>query len=147
MNAKNKALRYLSRFSRTEKQVADYLLRKGFSPDDISATISYLCEHKFLNDHTYAESYVLARIRRADGPRKIRHLLLQKGIHGSLADHFLADLYPPELQKERVKVLIRKRKGGDRNSLFRFLASRGFPQYVMIQAFEEFNHEDKNSGK
>lgn len=136
-SAKNKALHYLSRFSRTEKQVADYLSRKGFSSEDITAAISYLCEHNFLNDQTFAENYIESRIRRADGPRKIKHLLFQKGIHGSLVDRLLAEHYPPELQKERVKILIQKRKTGDRNALVRFLASRGFPQYVMIQAFEE----------
>lgn len=137
MNAKNKALHYLSRFSRTEKQVADYLSRKGFSAEEISVTITYLCEHNFLNDQTFAENFIETRIRHADGPRKIKHLLFQKGIYGSLADRLLTERYPPELQKERVKALIQKRKARDRNTLMRFLASRGFPQYVMIQAFEE----------
>ena len=136
-SAKNKALHYLGRFSRTEKQVADYLSRKGFSAEEISATISYLCEHNFLNDHTFAENFIEAKIRRADGPRKIKHLLFQKGIDGSLTDRLLAEHYPPELQKERVKILIQKRERGDRNAVMRFLASRGFPQYVMIQAFDE----------
>ena len=136
-SAKNKALHYLSRFSRTEKQVADYLSRKGFPEEEIATTLSYLCEHNFLNDHTFAENFIEARIRHADGPHKIKHLLFQKGIPVSLTNRLLAQIYPPELQKERVKVLIQKRKTGDRNALIRFLASRGFPQYVMIQAFEE----------
>ncbi len=137
ISAKNKALHYLSRFSRTEKQVADYLSRKGFSTEEISATIPYLREHNFLNDQVFAENFIEARIRRADGPRKIKHLLFQKGIYGALTDRLLTEHYPAELQKERVKALIQKRKLGNRNALMRFLASRGFPQYVMIQAFEE----------
>ena len=137
MNAKSKALDYLSRFSRTEKQVADYLSRKGFSAEEISATITYLCEHNFLNDRAFAENFIEAKIRRADGPRKIKYLLFQKGIQSALVDRLLAERYPVELQKERIKVLIQKRKLNDRNKVMRFLASRGFPPYVMIQAFEE----------
>jgi len=29
----------------------------------------------------------------------------------------------------------------ERNKLFRFVASRGFPRYVMIQAFKEINRQ------
>ena len=51
--ARERALSYLGRFSRTRKQVADYLRRKEFTPDQIQDAIAYLVEHRYLNDDCF----------------------------------------------------------------------------------------------
>jgi len=55
-----------------------------------------------------------------------------------LIDLLLKEQYPNELQIESAAALLEKRKSRttDRQKLYRFLASRGFPGYVIIQAFE-----------
>lgn len=136
-SAREKALSYLGRFARTEQQVADYLKRKGFPQEEIAQTIEYLRERSFVNDSAFAESYIQSRIRRGDGPLKIKQLLFQKGIASGEAETLLRQQYPAEAQVLRIKDLIRQKSSLDRNKLMRFLASRGFTRYVMIQAFRE----------
>jgi regulatory protein len=133
ISAKDKALYYLSRFSRTEKQVKDYLRRKQYSPEEIASTIAFLKEKSFLNDSGYAEAFIQSRIQRLDGPFKIKQMLFQKGIDSSTADSLLNQHYPEELQLENAKAALQKRSG-DRMKQMRFLASRGFPQYVILHA-------------
>jgi regulatory protein len=133
VTAKELALRYLSRFARTELQLRRYLQRKGYSSSDISDAVSYLHEHRFLNDHSYAESYITSRIRRLDGPMKIKLLLLQKGIDASTAQKLLQQLYPLESQIDNARKLAAKRSR-TKEQLRRFIASRGYSGYVIMRA-------------
>lgn len=147
-SAREKSLEYLGRFSRTEHQVRGYLFRKKYPPDEIDETIAYLHSHRLLNDLAYAETFIQSRVRRYDGPLKIRQLLFQKGIDPQTAGRLLQEQYPEELQLENAQKLLQQRlkKASDkvattqrRNDSIdakRFLASRGFPRYVIIQAFK-----------
>lgn len=137
-SAREKAISYLARFARSERQVRDYLKRKQFLPDEIADAIAYLHEHKFLNDTSYAEAVVRDRILHGDGPLKIKQMLFQKGIDSATQESLLRDLYPQELQVETAEELVRKklRRSADREKTMRFVASRGFSHYVMIQAFK-----------
>jgi regulatory protein len=136
-SARERALSYLGRFARTEQQVADYLKRKGFPPEEIAQTIEYLRERSFVNDSAFAESYIQSRIRHGDGPLKIKQLLFQKGIAPADADLLLRELYPADAQLLRVIALIRQKSGLDRNKTMRFLASRGFPHSIIYQGLRQ----------
>lgn len=150
--AREKALEYLGRFSRTERQVRNYLSRKKYSPSDIDSAISYLHSQQLLNDNAYAESFIQSRIRRNDGPLKIRQMLFQKGIDAQTAQHILQEHYSEELQLENAQKLLEQRmkkrrkkpsssdamtqRRNDATDAQRYLASRGFPGYVIIRAFK-----------
>jgi regulatory protein len=133
-SARERALYYLGRFARTERQVSDYLKRKGFESAEISETIQYLHEHRLLNDHSFAESFILSKIRHCDGPLKIKQMLFQKGISGPEVEALLKEHYPSELQVEKIAELLERRPRLDREKAMRFVASRGFSPYVIIQA-------------
>ena len=135
MSAREKALQYLGRFARTELQIRRYLQRKGFSADEITDALEFLREHDFLNDTSYAESYITSRISRCDGPLKIKQLLFQKGISSAEAGKLLEINYPVELQVANVKKLLKKRNRS-RDQNLRFFASRGFPRYVIMRALQ-----------
>jgi regulatory protein len=128
------ALAYLARFARTELQLRQYLRRKGFSQNEISDAVAYLVERKFLNDDSYARAYIESRIRRMDGPFKIKQLLLQKGISSATAQELLRELYPDELQIENAIKLAGAKKSKSREQQLRFIASRGYSRYVIMQA-------------
>ena len=146
-SAREKALYYLARFSRTERQVVDYLSRKGYSAQEITQTISYLNDRNFLNDRVFAESFIQAKIRRADGPMKIKFMLVKKGVNPKTIQELLNTLYPLELQQEKVKTLLRGLLRDPPSSvslkakekIFRSVASRGFPLYVIIQSFKDLS--------
>lgn len=130
-------LAYLARFARTELQLRRYLQRKGFSENEISDTVAYLQEHKFLNDDSYARAYIESRIRRLDGPFKIKQLLLQKGIASTAAQDLIRELYPDEIQIQNAKKLAALKRAKSREQRMRFIASRGYSRYVIMQALSE----------
>jgi len=137
---KDKALDYLSRFARTERQVADYLKRKSYPEDEIQQTILFLRENNLVNDRLFADSFIQSKIRHCDGPMKIKQMLFQKGVSPRLVDELLRESYPAELQLESVRTLMQKRPKPagptGRRKLMAFIASRGFSRYVIIQAFQ-----------
>jgi regulatory protein len=126
----------LSRFSRTTRQVVLYLTRKGFSPEEIQEAISFLQEKRYLNDEAFAESFILSRVRHGDGPFKIKQMLFKKGIDFSMTDPLLKKNFPSELQIEQAENLLKRYSRKPKEKLIRFIASRGFPRYVIIQAFK-----------
>jgi len=144
--ARERAVFYLARFARTSKQVADYLARKEFTPEQIQDALSYLKEHRYLNDDSFAESFIRDKISHKDGPYKIKQMLFQKGIALEISNRLIAELYPVEVQQENAALLmqqkLRARQSAsglgpaEREKLFRFVASRGFNRYVIIQAFK-----------
>jgi regulatory protein len=144
--ARERAISYLARFARTSKQVADYLTRKEFTPDQIQDALSYLTEHRYLNDDSFAESFIREKIYHKDGPYKIKQMLFQKGIALEISNRLIMELYPVEVQQENAALLMKQKlvntgsasKLGQlqREKLFRFVASRGFNRYVIIQAFK-----------
>lgn len=130
MTAREKAVQYLSRFARTELQVRRYLQRKQYPADEINEAIEYLHEHQFLNDSSYAQSYIASRISRLDGPLKIKSLLMQKGLSGSEAQRLIKENYSEELLIENAKKLW-NRGSKSREQKLRLIASRGYPRYVI----------------
>jgi regulatory protein len=138
---KDKALEYLSRFARTERQVADYLRRKGYPEEDINGTLTFLRENRLVDDRLFADSFIQSRIRHCDGPMKIRQMLYRKGVSSRLVNELLRETYPANLQLQSVRTLMLKRPkpAGDagRRKLMAFIASRGFSRYVIIQAFQD----------
>ena len=136
MNAIPVALAYLARFARTELQLRRYLQRKGFSASEISEAIVYLQERRFLNDDSYARAYIESRIRRLDGPFKIKQLLVQKGISSSAAQNLLQELYPDEVQIQNAMKLAVLKRTKSREQQLRFIASRGYSRYVIMQALK-----------
>jgi regulatory protein len=151
-SATEKSLEYLGRFSRTERQVRAYLSRKGYLSQDIDQAIAYLWEHHFLNDHAYAEAFIQSRIRRNDGPLKIRQMLFQKGVDPDTSRLLVQEQYPEDLQLEKACIALRTRLKKTKSTsrlnsppleerrktteATRFLASRGFSRYVIIQALK-----------
>ncbi len=137
MNAREAAVSYLARFTRTEFQVRTYLKKKKFAAGDIDEAIAFLLRNKLLSDQYFAESYLLTRIARLDGPRKIKALMRKKGLSDEIIDNLLNQHYPSELQIVNAIKLIRKRSSRSSQSVKRFIASRGFSGYVIIQAFKQ----------
>jgi len=135
--ARDKALTYLGRFARTERQVKVYLQKKGFAADEIKDAILFLREHRFLNDTSYAESFIQSKIHHGDGPLKIKQMLFQKGVDSNTSNELLNSMYPQELQLEKAVELLQKRRSATREKQIRFIASRGFPRYVIIQALKK----------
>ena len=57
IKALDKALSYITRSKKTEKEVSDYLRKKGYTDKTINETIEKLKGYKFVDDELYATDY------------------------------------------------------------------------------------------
>lgn len=122
------------------------LKRKGFKQADITTALTWLEQHKLLNDTRFAERYVASLVRsKPVGPRWLHAKLREKGVEPGLIAATMAKLYSKELEQELAKQAAeaftrrspayrpgRVSGGGtDPQKLFRFLLARGFSADVI----------------
>lgn len=80
-HAYTKALKFLSYRPRSEKEIIDYLLKKGFEQLIISNVLALLREQNFASDKEFAQWWIEQRqTYRAKGKLIIKNELRQKGI-------------------------------------------------------------------
>lgn len=111
------------------------------APDEalIDEVLSSLAENGLQSDGRCAEAMVHARINRGQGPLKIRAALREIGLDAALFEPLLEaveDDWP-----EHLSALCRRRFGDapaadrrDWSRRARFLASRGFPESMVVRA-------------
>jgi regulatory protein len=143
----NLSYRYLSIRNRSEKEMRDYLIKKNAAAEIIEKIIVSLKEKKFLNDETFARSWVLGRARlKPKGTAFIKMELRQKGISQELIEKVLSEIQdeiPDEL--EQAKRLIIKRieqmRDKPRQEVYAkiggFLSRRGFSWDIVKKAIDD----------
>lgn len=170
---KNTALRYVSMQAKTEGQVKDYLKRKGFDSEEISAAIEFLREYGYVNDAQYCRSYYREACRKGRGRRRIEQELQNKKVEKNavryILDEFLSEDNPDyedimsEILSERERALtvgkkmfriqIESGKDADKNFMAkvgRRLISLGYGNDVvygvigsLMKESEQMKHDDE----
>lgn len=143
----DKALTHLSATQKTEKEMRDYLQKKGY----LSATIEYVLDklrgYDFVNDEAYAKAYISAKSGRK-GERLLQKELRAKGISDETAEEALSDL-DEESQIEAAKGLLEKYlrgKAEDKATLqkaYRHLLSKGFSYEVAKSALSGLAEDEE----
>lgn len=106
--AKRKAISYLEKSSRTEKEIRDKLKRELYEEEIIENVIKYLDGYHYLNDDWVAENFV--RANQFKHSRKWMEMrLAQKGIDKERLHVFFEDDYSEKLAIE--KEIQKKLKG------------------------------------
>ncbi|MCM1290202.1 MAG: RecX family transcriptional regulator [Corallococcus sp.] len=124
-----KAMDYLSRSMKTQKQICDYLYKKGYAPAVVRYVVDKLVDYKYVDDQTYARVYV-EQNGKTKGSRRLRQELLQKGIAREQAEEFSS--IPQEVAKNGAASLAQKYMRNKPNDvktlqkLQRYLLSRGY---------------------
>ena len=143
----NLSYHYLSFRNRSEKEMREYLTKKNAPSNIIEKIIASLKEHKFLNDETFARSFVLSRARlKPKGKALLKIELRQKGIADDIITTVLSEVQdeiPDELAQ--AKSLITKKmermQGASRNEIYSkvggFLSRRGFSWDIVKKAIDE----------
>jgi regulatory protein len=100
---------------KTEGQVRDYLKRKEYKEDEISAAIDFLKDYDYINDIRYCQSYYKQACRKGRGRKRIEQELqnkkISKGVIKDALDEMLSDENPDyddimeELLTERERAL------------------------------------------
>ena len=80
MNAFDKAAGYLAVLPRTEKEIHEYLKKKEYSQSEIDDAIEKLREYRYLDDTSYAVSFIRQAADRGWGRNKIDRSLMEKGV-------------------------------------------------------------------
>ena len=131
----NQAIRLLTPREHSELELRRKLQLRGIAGREIDPVIARLIELGYLSDDRFAELYVSQRIRRGDGPSKIRANLIKRGISSTLIEQHLPK--DQETWEEVAKNVLEKKllqmnktleslTSNDWKRLYAFLNSRGF---------------------
>ena len=140
----NKALAYLLKSPKTEKQIKTYLAGKNCSPESAGRICSRLRELNYINDETYARLYAEQKSGKI-GVRAIRNKLLMRGIDRTIADESTQEIGD---QAELAKALAEKYMSSQENNhkalqkLFRYLMGKGFEFDIVRDIVESIKSSD-----
>ena len=145
--ALDKALTHVSATRKTEKQLRDFLAKKGYLPTVIEYVLEKMRGYNFVNDGEYAEAYVDFSAAKK-GTRLIKMELKSKGVAEEDIDAALSGV-TEETQVQAALVILQKYmrfKTADRETLakaFKYLLGKGFDYEVAKSALSAFGDVDE----
>jgi regulatory protein len=130
----------LARREHSLAELRDKLAARGFAPVDIDDAVAALGREGLADDTRFVEAFVAARIRRGQGPLRIRAELAERGIAAETVARCLAAACDWRRLAREVRV---KRFGAglpqefrERARQARFLEQRGFAGAEVRAALE-----------
>jgi regulatory protein len=145
---KEKALKYLYRLiserEYLEQTLRDKLYKKGAHKNVVEESLTRLKELGYLDDKNFIKSFILSKIKKFDGPNKIKNKLFILGANSNDVDLFLEELYTNEKIKENIKDLLIKKsqKTLDKDKVIAYCSRRGFSISDIINVESELNQEN-----
>jgi len=150
INVYNYALSVLSRYSKSEKQLKQKMMDKGFDKQFIENAIAKLKLKNYLDDEKYSEMLINNKINIYKyGKRRIKEALYEKGIDKSIIEEKINEL-SDEDELERARILGLKKlktlKEEDARKkivkLSNFLINKGFEYSMVKKAVSQLLNED-----
>ena len=151
IRCKNSALRIIEKSYKTEKEVRDKLILKGYEENSINKSIEFLKEYNFINDSNYTKAFISDKLK-SQGSQKIKYTLIQKGISKESIDEELSNLNKENeknvaLNIAKKKLNIIKNKENDNykisGKLYRYLISKGYGYDVTNEVVKEIMSLDE----
>ena len=145
IRCKNSALRIIEKSYKTEKEVRDKLILKGYEDNSINKSIEFLKEYNFINDSNYTKAFISDKLK-SQGSQKIKYTLIQKGISKDKIEEELSNLNKENekniaLNLAKKKLDIIKKKENDNfkisGKLYRYLVSKGYGYDVTSEVIKE----------
>lgn len=138
-----KATAYISRAMKTEKQLTDYLAKKGYGTAVISFTLDKLKSYGYIDDVKYAVAYIKTYSKKK-GEKLIKYELKQKGISDEDFSLAIKEQAPFEDACFSVaeKYMARKEKTRENLAkLYKYLLSKGFSYDQVGSVVDKFKGE------
>lgn len=136
--AYTKALKYLSTYIKSSKQIYEYLIKKEYSSEISNEVINNLKDNGFIKDDDIKNNYVSELVRDGYGRLMIISKLKQKGLS---TDIIINDIeYEEALERIALKKL-KTLKDDKENRLKRYLLGRGYTLSEILRAIRGFNFE------
>ncbi len=138
----NRALYYLQYGPRTEHQMRNYLIQKGYESSYIDMAIEQLISDKYIDDLAYAKSFIADKQQYGlKSNSYIRAHLIKKGVSSSIIKQSL-EMDEVGVQVNVIKILIDKKfhqstKYQDKQKLTQYLLRQGFKYSDVAKALDE----------
>lgn len=150
IRCKNSALKIIERSYKTEKEVRERLLLKGYEEKHIENSIQFLKEYKFLNDEYYVEAFIRDKLS-SKGSARIKQDLIKKGISRDIIEEKIEGI-DKSSEKDTAKELAEKKLRVIRKSendtykisgkLYRFLISKGYTYDIVKEVVKDVMYID-----
>lgn len=145
--ALDKAMTHLSVSPKTEKQICDYLKKKGYVESICEYVIEKLRGYNFVNDGEYAKTYI--DFSKNKGKRLIELELKKRGVDDDNIENALNNLSEEKQIESAVNVLTKylRYKDADKQTLykaFKYLMSKGFEYETAKKALEKWGDIDED---
>lgn len=132
MTAFDKALTHISVSMKTEKEIRDFLSRKGYLSDVTDYVIERMKEHSFIDDAAYAQAYCESAGRRK-GRKLIALELRRRGVADDVIEEALSMLTGEEDSAARILEKYLRGKPHERKTFakaYAYLISKGYDYEV-----------------
>ena len=147
---KNAALKIVEKSYKSEKELKDKLLLKGYDNLTIDKTLNFLKEYNFLSDTNYVKMYVKDKSR-LQGKKKIKYDLIKKGINDKLIEEEISNIDEDEEREVAYNMALKKynvlsKRESDKYKLsqkiYRFLLSKGYDYDIVSYAVKRVTSTD-----
>lgn len=126
---------------RSENELYQRLVKKGFFSEVAREVVSFLKEKRFIDDKLFTKAWVDSRIKKPYGVRRIKQELLRKGIAQEVIDKQLVQLKDSYSEVDVVRQISEERmaklKGLDKDvakrRVYGYLLRRGFSPDVILE--------------
>lgn len=140
--ALEKTLTYITATAKTEKQIKDYLYKKGYLPAVVNYVLEKMRDYRFVDDLDYAETYV-ENVGNRKGKRLIKLELYKKGISKENIESALEGLDEEDQENAASGILqkyMRSKESSKENlaKAFRYLMGKGFDYDAAKKAVERY---------
>jgi len=148
------ALNMLARRALFERELAERLGRKGFSPAEVAHELRRLGNVGLLDDGTLARAVCKTELRRGRGPRAVLAVLRRRRVGGSLAEAAVASVERDD-EEEALSVALAaamrrypqwRRVGQERRKMLRYLLVRGFAASAVREAVTAVERGERDAG-
>ena len=104
----NKAIGYISKLMRSEKQIREYLNKKGFEEGAVEYAIKKMREYKYIDDQAYAKMVLSHQINvKKSGHMAVEQALRKNGIPNDIAQSVMLS-YGDDDEFENAKAQYEK---------------------------------------
>lgn len=141
MKCKSSALNVVQKTYKTEKEMEDKLLEKGYNKEVVEKTLDFLKEYNFINDEKYTAMYAKDRSK-TEGKNKIKYSLIKKGVDKNIIENTLETIDSDIEEEIAYKLAVKKyrllkNKENDQYKLnqkiYRFLVGKGY-DYDLVKS-------------
>ena len=135
---------------RSEKELYEKLLKKGYTPEESASAMAKLADYGYVDDTMYARHYAEQKLH-SYGKRKVEYDLLYKGVSAEIVAEVLEELVDEDVMISEIKTVISKKLKGsvpeDRTQLkklFDSFARKSYEYELVKKAYNLYTEEIEN---